>query len=149
MPCANGRPLIRLTCSTRSEISTLRSRVMRRRSSSSGLGAFSMAQTPRLAALEGEQGPDERLAVETVGLRPATATRSRNRGRIDYVAFDTLTHQRTVDPEPVETGFLDHDDREMAARARLRLLPELRKAHPQAGNIPAGNGMARHLLSTT
>jgi hypothetical protein len=97
---------------------------------------------PRLAPLEGEQGPDQRLTVETVGLRPASAPRRRDRGGIDDVAFDALAHQGAVDPEPVEPGFLDHDDREMASRSRLRLPPELREAIQQAGDVAAGNGVA-------
>ena len=49
----NNSPLTRLTCLTRSAISTLRSRQRRRRSSSSGVGAFTIAHTrgsPRLYA---------------------------------------------------------------------------------------------------
>ena len=104
---------------------------------------------PRLAALEGEQGPDERLAIEPVGLRPAPTPRCGDRGGIDDVALDPLLLQCAVNPEPVEPGFLDHDDRETASCARLRLLPELRKARQQAGDVAAGNGMARHLLAAT
>src|ERR1700688_3032898 len=53
MPWENNSPLTRLTCLTRSAISTLRSRQRRRRSSSSGVGAFPIAHTrgsPRLYA---------------------------------------------------------------------------------------------------
>ena len=53
MPCAKSSPLIRLTCSTRSAVSILRSRQIRRRSSSCGVGARTMAHTrgsPRLYA---------------------------------------------------------------------------------------------------
>src|SRR5277367_4318817 len=53
MPWENNSPLTRLTCLTRSAISTLRSRQRRRRSSSSGVGAFTIAHTrgsPRLYA---------------------------------------------------------------------------------------------------
>ena len=52
-PCENSSPLTRLTCWTRSPISTLRSRQRRRRSSSSGVGGLIIAQTrgsPRLYA---------------------------------------------------------------------------------------------------
>jgi len=41
-----------------------------------------------------------------------------------------------VDPEPVEPGFLDHDDREMAPRTRLRLVPQLR-VNPGAISVGA------------
>ena len=53
MPWAKSSPLIRLTCSTRSAVRVLRSRQIRRRSSSCGVGARTMAHTrgsPRLYA---------------------------------------------------------------------------------------------------
>src|SRR5271163_3938991 len=64
-PCVNRRPLIRLTCSTRSAIKVLRSRPSRRRSSSSTLGGLAIAQTlgsPRLKAISvphGDEGGHE------------------------------------------------------------------------------------------
>jgi hypothetical protein len=97
---------------------------------------------PRFAALEGEKRPDQRLAIEPVGLRSAAAPRCRDRSRIDDVALDPLLFQCAVNPEPVEPGFLDHDDREMASHARLRLPPELREPIQQAGDVAAGNGVA-------
>ena len=44
IPCENRRPFIRFTCATRSAIKTLRSREIRRRSSSSGVGIRTIAQ---------------------------------------------------------------------------------------------------------
>ena len=52
-PWENSKPLMRFTCLTRSAISTLRSRQISRRSSSSGAGALTIAHTrgsPRLYA---------------------------------------------------------------------------------------------------
>lgn len=102
---------------------------------------------PRLAALEGEQGPDQRLAVEPVSLRPAPAARCRDRGGIDDMALNPLAHEGAVDPETIEPGFLDHDDWESTSGTRLRLLPELREARHQAGDVTAENRMVRHLLA--
>ena len=67
---------------------------------------------PRFAALVRQQRAKQRLAVDPVGLRPPPPTRCRNRGRIDDVAFDPFTLQHAVNPEAVQPGFLNDDDRE-------------------------------------
>src|SRR5580658_7520906 len=66
---------------------------------------------PRLAPLEGQQRPQQPLAIDLVGLGASTTTRNRDRGRVNHVALDPFLHQSPVDPEPVEPGFLNDDDR--------------------------------------
>src|SRR5262249_55155447 len=68
MPWLSSRPLMRLTWRTRSFVNALRSREMRRRSSSSGVGTRSIAQTARFAPLVGEQRAHQCLTVDLVGL---------------------------------------------------------------------------------
>jgi len=100
---------------------------------------------PGFAALVGQQRADERLAVDLVGLRPPPPARSGNRGRIDNVAFDPFALQHAMDPEAVQAGLLDCDDREVSARPRSRFLLELSEPFQQAGNIAGLNRMLRHL----
>ncbi len=101
-----------------------------------------------LSALVGHQCADQRLAVDPVGLRTATPTRDGNRGGIDDMAFDPVfLAQHPIDPESVETGFLNHHERIALARARLRLLAQLTKARKHSGDVAACNGVSRHFLS--
>ena len=52
-----------------------------------------------------------------------------------------------MDPEPVEAGLLDHNDRKAPPRSRQCLLVESRKARQQPGDVAAAHRMLRHLLS--
>src|SRR3954462_7764870 len=67
IPWANRSLLMRLTCWTRSAVRTSRSRLIRRRSSSCGVGAWTIAQTrgsPRLVASRGQpRAPQSILSV--------------------------------------------------------------------------------------
>src|SRR4051794_37362885 len=65
-----------------------------------------------LAPLVRQQRPDQHLAVDPVGLRPAMPALDRDRGGIDDVALDALLVQCAVDPEAIEPGLSDDDDRE-------------------------------------
>src|SRR5277367_6714550 len=124
-PCVNRRPLIRLTCSTRSAIKVLRSRPSRRRSSSSTLGGLAIAQTlgsPRLKAIS-------------------------DRSSVDDVAFDPLPLRRPVDPEPVQSRFLNDDDRIGLARTRHRFALKLRQTFEKLAQISCRRRVLRHLLA--
>ena len=70
-------------------------------------------------ALVGKQRPHQRLAVDPVGLRPAAA-RGCDGGRIDNVALDSFALEDPMDPEPIETGFLDRHDPKAATSTGLR-----------------------------
>ena len=66
----------------------------------------------RFTALVRQQRTKQRLAIDTVGLRSTPSTRCRNRGRIDDMAFNSFTLQRAMNPEAVQPGFLNDNDRE-------------------------------------
>jgi hypothetical protein len=83
---------------------------------------------PRFAALVGQQRAKQRLAVDPVGLGPSAAARGRDRGRIDDVAFNPFLLQHAVNPEAVQTRFLNDDDRQGFTGPRKCLTPQLCKA---------------------
>ena len=97
-----------------------------------------------LASLVGEQGADQRFAIDLVCLRAPPSAGCRNRCRIDDVALYAFTLQYTMDPEPIETGFLDDDEAEVLSGSRLRLCTELRKALHKCGNVAGSHNMLRH-----
>src|SRR6185436_5647904 len=70
-----------------------------------------------LATHPGHEGAQELHAVDLVRLGAAVAPVDRDRGRIDNMARDPVLNQQAVDPEAVETGFLDDDDHHWRARA--------------------------------
>ena len=94
---------MRLTCSTRSATSVLRSRLRRRRSSSSGVGGDGHGADTRLTALEREQRAQQRLSVEPVGFGVAPTPRRGDRRRINHVALDAFSLQQAMQPEAVES----------------------------------------------
>jgi transcriptional regulator with XRE-family HTH domain len=55
--------------------------------------------------------------------------------RVDDVAFDPLGLQHAMDPEAVEPGFLDDDDRKALPDPRLGLPVELGKPRQHAGHV--------------
>src|ERR1700689_2513647 len=143
MPWENDSPLTRLTCLTRSAISTLRSRQRRRRSSSSGLGAFTIAHTrgsPRLYASNARSRPSPSILS-------VLARRRRRDVAIDDMAFDAFALQHPMKPEAVETRFLNDDDRKGFSGPLQRLPLELRKALQQRRDVPGSHGMLRHFLA--
>ena len=77
---------------------------------------------PGFAALMGQQGAKERLAVDPVGLGSPPPARRRNRGRIDDVALDFFLLQRAMNPKAVQSRFLNRDDWKGLARPRQSLL---------------------------
>src|SRR4051795_53077 len=106
MPCANRSPLIRLTCSTRSAISVLRSQAP---VLLLGRGRLHHRADPWLAALVGQQSSHQRLAVNPVGLGPSPPARGRDRRRVDDIALNALALQHTVEPKTVEPCLLNDD----------------------------------------
>jgi hypothetical protein len=101
---------------------------------------------PRLAALVGQERPHQRLAVDAVRLGSFLPPRSRDRGRVDHMAFDPFLLQGAVDPEPIETRLLEDDSPIAVARPRLRLCLQRCKQIQQPRQIAAGDHVLRHLL---
>ena len=93
----------------------------------------------RFTPLVSKQGPNQRLSVAPVGLRPAGPTRRRNRSGIDNVAFNPFSLQRPMDPEPVQSGFLNDDDWNTLSDPSLCLVLQGGKALQQLGYIAAAH----------
>jgi hypothetical protein len=130
----------------RSAIKLRRSRQIRRRSSSSGEGATTIAH-PWFAALVGEKRPQQRLPDKPVRLGAPAPPRRRDRSGIDHMALNAVLLQNTVQPEPVQPSFLDRDDRIALAGPGRRLAPEVCEQLHQAGNIAGRDAMLGHLLA--
>src|SRR3954466_4411439 len=145
MPCANRSPLIRLTCSTRSAVSVLRSRQMRPVLLLRG-GRLDHRTHPRLAALVGQQSPHQRLAVNPVGLGPSPPARRRDRRRCDDIALKARVLQHTMEPKTVEPCLLNDDQRKQLTCPGARFRLQLGKACQEPGNITAAYLVLRHLL---
>ena len=75
-----------------------------------GCGRLDHRAHTRLAALIRQKRAKQRLAVDPVGLSSPAPTRRRDRSGIDNVAFDPFALQNTVNPEAVQSGFLNDDD---------------------------------------
>src|ERR1700730_2255564 len=86
----------------RSCSSVARSREIRRRSSSLGLGGTRHGADPRLASLPGDQGAQQRLAVDRIRLGAPVASWHGNRRRIDDVALDAVGLEQAMNPETIE-----------------------------------------------
>ena len=137
-PWAKSSPLIRLTCLTRSPISVRRSRQTRRRSSSCGVGALAIEHTrgsPRLKAIRVRTRVSP--SIRSVFARRRSA-RGQDRGGVDHVALDPFGLQHPVDPEAVQAGLLDDNDREVPAGPRRSFAPEFARtdAADQAHRSP-------------
>jgi hypothetical protein len=62
------------------------------------------------------------------------------------VALDPFLLQGAVDPEPVEPGFLNDDDRIATARPSRGLLADNRKTGQETGQVSCLDRMLGHLL---
>src|SRR5438270_8307500 len=70
----------------------------------------------RLATFVRQQGSNQCLSVDPVGFRSSASTRCCDRGGIDNVTLDTFALQHSMNPEPVQSRFLDNDDRNKPSR---------------------------------
>jgi hypothetical protein len=90
---------------------------------------------PRLTALEGQKCPHERFAVDPIRLRLAPTARRQDRSRVDDMALNPFAPQDPMDPEPVQAGLLNRDDREGSVQTSDRLLLKLSELRQQAADI--------------
>jgi hypothetical protein len=102
---------------------------------------------PPLAASPGHQRPQQRLAVDRVGLGSPMPTGDRNRSRIDHVALDPIGKQQAMNPKPVQSRFLNDDRLDLHAGALLGFRPRPRKKVEQAGAVSTLNHMLGKLLT--
>jgi len=66
---------------------------------------------PWFATLIGQQRADQCLPVELVGLGPAPAARSCDRGGINDVTLDSFSLKDPMNPKPIQASFLDRNNR--------------------------------------
>jgi hypothetical protein len=84
----------------------------------------------------GHQGPDQGLAVD-----PVCLCRRRRRdvmieaGSTTWLARPSL--QNPMDPEAIQPGLLDDDDRKVLSRPPSRLLLDRRKSRQEPGAVAA------------
>ena len=71
----------------------------------------------------------------------------RDRCRIDHVALDPVGDEQAMNPEPVQSCFLNDDRFDRRATALLGLRPRPRKKVEQAGAVPALDRMPGILLA--
>src|SRR6202011_5346883 len=128
----------------RSCSSVARSREIRRRSSSLGLGGTVMAQT-RGSPLPGHQRAQERLAVDRIRLGAPVASRHGNRGRIDDVALDAIGLEQAMNPKTIESNFVDGNNLDRRCNALLGSGLQPRKKVEQFAPVTADERVLRHL----
>src|SRR5215472_4014175 len=106
---------MRFVCRMRSCSSFARSRVIRRRSSSLGLGGTVMAQTrgsPRCQAINVRSSVSPSIA--------SVLARRWRRGRaIDAVALDAVGLEQAMNPETIEPDFVDRHNLDRRGNALL------------------------------
>src|SRR5215471_16902190 len=110
---------MRFVCRMRSWSSFARSRVIRRRSSSLGLGGTVMAQTrgsPRCQAINVRSSVSPSIASV---LARRVASRHGNRRRIDDVALDAVGLEQAMNPETIEPDFVDRHNLDRRGNALL------------------------------
>src|SRR4029077_5923116 len=100
-----------------------------------GCGRLDHRAHTRLAALIRQKRAKQRLAVHPVGLSSPAPTRRRDRSGIDNVAFDPFALQNPVNPEAVQSRFLNDNDWERSFSPHQRLLPEFRKTRQQRADV--------------
>jgi hypothetical protein len=106
-----------------------------------------MEQTRRSPRAKGHQRPQQRLAVDRVGLGPPMPSGDRDRGRVDDVALDPVGEQQAMNPKPVQSRFLNDDRFDLHAVAQLGFRPRPRKKVEQAGAVSTLNHRLGELLA--
>ncbi len=63
------------------------------------------------------------------------------------MALDPFVLQHAMDPEPIQAGLLNGDDRKHLAGAGLCLVAEIRQSRQQSGNITNVHAVLGHRLA--
>ena len=63
------------------------------------------------------------------------------------MTFDPFILQHAVDPETVEAGFMNDDDRKVVARLRYSFLSKLSEALQQPSDVAAVHHVLGHFLA--
>src|SRR5215217_5425158 len=136
MPWVASRPLILLTCCTRSAISRCRSQWVRRASSRSTEGTCTMLQTAR-SPTPRHQGPQQHRRIEPIGLGPPGSSINLQAAGVHHPAGDPLGRKAALQPEPVIAGLIAEDD--LYIMAAFPLLARLQAAEQgeEAGDVTA------------
>src|SRR6202040_3276127 len=93
---------------------------------------------PRFASLPGDQGAQQRLAVDRIRLGAPVASGHGNRRRIDDVALDAVGLEQAMNPETIEADFVDHDNLDRRCNALLGSCSQARKKVEQFAPVAAG-----------
>ena len=100
---------------------------------------------PRLAALPGHQRAQQRLAVDRIRLGAPVASRHGNRRRIDDVALDAVGLEQAMNPETIESNFVDRHNLDRRCNALLGSGLQPRKKVEQFAPVTADERVLRHL----
>jgi hypothetical protein len=82
---------------------------------------------PSLAARPGHQRPQQRVAVNRVGLCSPMPAGDRDRSRVDHVALDPVGDEQAMDSKLLQSRFLNDDRFDPHAKTLLGLRPRPRK----------------------
>src|SRR6267154_2295388 len=130
----------------RSRSSVARSRETRRQSSSLGLGGTVMAQTrgsPRFQAISVRSSVSPSIASV---LAPVTSGHGNRRG-IDDVALDAVGVEQAMNPETIETDFVDRHNLDRRCNALLGSCLQACEKVEQFAPLAAGERVLGHLLA--
>lgn len=74
------------------------------------LGHHTIEHTPRFLTFEHEQGSDERLAINLIGLNLTLLSRGGDRRGVDDISLQVLAYRDAMKPEAVQAGFWDDNE---------------------------------------
>src|ERR1700692_1203248 len=82
----------------------------------------------RFAALIGQQGPNQCLTINPVGLCAPPPARRRNGCRVDDIALNAFALENPVYPETIQASLLDRYDPEVPSGASFGLTLKIPKS---------------------
>jgi len=138
---------MRFVCRMRPRSSVARSREIRRQSSSLGLGGTVMAQTrgsPRRHAISVRKSVSP---VDRIRLGASMTARHGNRRRVDDVALDAVGLEQAMNPETIESDFVDCPNLDRRCNALLGSCLQAREKVEQLAPVAAGERVLGHLLA--